>query len=228
MQFGISEAIEHWSTYQPHALAIVADGKRTTYRDLNKRIDRLARSLSLEFNQAKRVGVLVLRKPDFLAAVIAILRIRKSAVVLNQVLDIKGLTHCATEAGVKAIVYDSDFVRKNAFPPKFLLERSAKDISGLGGSKSRGHTSSFESATPKDEWGVFYSSGTTGLPKGIIRDHYSVVTEMLGWCLELGLGRDTYFYVGRPLYYTGGLLLSLSSFLMGGTIGIDSEGKSVV
>ena len=35
-----------------------------------------------------------------------------------------------------------------------------------------------------DEWGVFFSSGTTGIPKGIVRDHESVTTELLGWCLE--------------------------------------------
>ena len=67
------------------------------------------------------------------------------------------------------------------------------------------------------------SDSTTSLqtvmgPKGIVRDHYSVVVELLGWCLELGLNQNHTFLVGRPVYYTGGLLIALSALLMGSTL----------
>jgi acyl-coenzyme A synthetase/AMP-(fatty) acid ligase len=73
-------------------------------------------------------------------------------------------------------------------------------------------------AKPTDLWAVLFSSGTTGVSKGIERDHYSIVTELVGWCLELGLTRHTVFYIGRPVFYTGGLVLSLATLLVGGSL----------
>jgi len=45
-----------------------------------------------------------------------------------------------------------------------------------------------------------------------------MVTESLGWCLELGLNRHARFYVGRPVFYTGGLVLSLATLTVGGSL----------
>ena len=44
-----------------------------------------------------------------------------------------------------------------------------------------------------DEWGILFSSGSTGVPKGIERNHNSIISELLGWCLELGLNKKTTF-----------------------------------
>ena len=40
----------------------------------------------------------------------------------------------------------------------------------------------------------------------------------MGWSLELPLTKDSVFYIGRPLFYTGGLVLALSSLFVGGTV----------
>jgi len=49
-------------------------------------------------------------------------------------------------------------------------------------------------------------------------NHLSMLSELLAWCLELGIRRDTSFYVGMPMQYTGGLALSLSTLLVGGEV----------
>jgi len=48
-----------------------------------------------------------------------------------------------------------------------------------------------------------------------------MVTEFLGWIIELGLRRDTTFYIGRPIFYTGGLVFAAATLLVGGTIVIN-------
>ena len=48
-----------------------------------------------------------------------------------------------------------------------------------------------------------------------------MVTEFLGWIMELGLNRGTTFFIARPIYYTGGLVLAGATLLVGGTIVID-------
>ena len=45
-----------------------------------------------------------------------------------------------------------------------------------------------------------------------------MVAESLGWVIELGLTRNSKFYIGRPIFYTGGLVLTLATLTVGGTV----------
>ena len=45
-----------------------------------------------------------------------------------------------------------------------------------------------------------------------------MVTEHLGWIIELGLNRRTRFYIGRPVFYTGAVVLSMATLLVGGSV----------
>lgn len=50
-----------------------------------------------------------------------------------------------------------------------------------------------------------------------------MLTEFLGWCLELPILRSETFYIARPLYYTGGLVLAAATLLVGGTVVCPTE-----
>src|SRR5207248_99335 len=97
----------------------------------------------------------------------------------------------------------------------------AHALAPAGSTKSFTVNSSWPQAAPNDEWGIVFSSGTTGPSKAIERNHYSMVTEHLGWCLELQLRRRTPFYIGRPVFYTGGLVLALSTLTVCGCVIVD-------
>ncbi|MCK5020194.1 MAG: AMP-binding protein, partial [Candidatus Peribacteraceae bacterium] len=54
--------------------------------------------------------------------------------------------------------------------------------------------------------------------KGIVRTYYSIISELFGWFIELEINNQTHSYIGRPVYYTGGLVISLTTLFLGGTI----------
>ena len=227
MQFDISEGIQHWAVYRKSSIAIRSESESISYLPLNRRIDRIASALADVVRRPGRVGLMIADKPGFLVALIGILRAGKSVVILNQVLDPSALRQCIADAKVTNLIVDAHFdkfldeVTRSSVKLKKLLFRK-NDVFHHRRKRVRS-ARKIAIANPADEWGVFYSSGTTGIPKGIERDHYSVVTELLGWCLELGLDDKTSFYIGRPLFYTGGLVLSLATLLVGGCIGLDHK-----
>src|SRR5690606_36968944 len=46
----------------------------------------------------------------------------------------------------------------------------------------------------------------------------SIFMELIGWCLEIPIVRASTVYVGRPLFYTGGLVIAGATLLAGGTV----------
>ena len=73
-----------------------------------------------------------------------------------------------------------------------------------------------------DEWGVVFSSGSTGSPKPVIYSEYAIVTECVAWCIELGMRRGEAMYLARPMYYTGGMALAFSTLMTRGLLVLDS------
>ncbi|MBL7185214.1 MAG: acyl--CoA ligase [Phycisphaerae bacterium] len=219
MQFGVSEAVAHWGRYRSQVCAVIQGTRKISFGELNKLANGMAISLQEKYATGERIGIAVKPKLDFLVSLLGILRVGKSAVLLNTGLPDEALAVNMKDADLRFVIHDDVTEARKA-----LFAGSAM-VQGLGidAVLKRVNEESYCEPVwplrgPGDEWGVLYSSGTTGIPKGIERDHNSIVTELLGWCLELGLSRKSTFYIGRPIYYTGGLVLALSTLLVGGRI----------
>ena len=217
MQFEPSAAIAYWAKYAAAKSAVIHADQAWTYKTLNDRISKLASSVQLLPPEHRRIAVACGNDLSLLTSILAVVRAGRSAVIIPRNLEPEPLAYCLANAAVLAAIADSRSDSTTSLqtvmgPKGIVIDYATDDITNTPSPPTTG-------SLPADsEWAVFYSSGTTGLPKGIVRDHYSVVVELLGWCLELSLNQNHTFLVGRPVYYTGGLLIALSALLMGSTL----------
>ena len=222
MHFGISESISHWGKYSPTKPALCHNGKVATFRELNSFVDGLANHIGELKLGVDRIGITVKSKYHYLISLLSILRAGKSVVLLNTGLSLDAIKTNIEDAEIQTLIYDNhhkhilDFLDSKNQENTVNIEQRIQCLQAVSDIPSL-----YRNRLPTDEWGVLFSSGTTGIPKGIVRDHYSIVIEMLGWCIELALNRGSTFYIGRPIFYTGGLVLSLSTLLVGGCIFIN-------
>lgn len=167
--------------YTPDAPAL-GDGTRTlTYRELDDRVSRLADGLlSAGPESGDRVAILMANRPELLETLYACFRAGLVAVPINSRLHPDEVRYIVAQAGARAIV---------AGPQH---EASARD-SGAGlvipvGDEyesliSRGDPGLVDRDVASDApaW-LFYTSGTTGRPKGATLSHGNLLAMVMA-CL---------------------------------------------
>jgi acyl-CoA synthetase (AMP-forming)/AMP-acid ligase II len=165
----------------PEKIAIICGDLRRTYRDFNARANRLASQLrKTGVGKGDRVAVLQKNGPELLETMFATFKIGAIAVPMNARLHPKEAAYILQDSGAKAIVFTDDFAA-----PLEAIKDELGDITTficIGEAPSwakpyepfiaDGDPTDRDEACDKDDlaW-LFYTSGTTGKPKGAMESH---------------------------------------------------------
>ncbi|HEX7240969.1 MAG TPA: amino acid adenylation domain-containing protein, partial [Longimicrobiaceae bacterium] len=159
----------------PDAVALVFEGARLTYRELDARADALAHRLrALGVGPETRVGVCAERSFELVTALLGVLKAGGAYVPLDPSYPAERLAY---------ILEDS------AVPVLLAQERTAERVEGYGGEvvlvdgDLAGAGVGGAEVTPDHLAYVIYTSGSTGRPKGAMNAHRGVVNR-LRWMQE--------------------------------------------
>ncbi|MCG8922434.1 non-ribosomal peptide synthetase [Lentzea sp. CC55] len=150
----------------PAAVAVVADDGEHTYADLDARSDRLAGSLvRLGVRPEQPVGVLVERSAGLVAGLLAVLKAGGAYVPLDARAPDERMATVLAEAGVSVLLTDETW--------KSVAERVH------GGHvlvvSDEGESAPEVPVHPDNLAYVVFTSGSTGVPKGVAARHRDVV-----------------------------------------------------
>ncbi|MFB6362817.1 amino acid adenylation domain-containing protein, partial [Paenibacillus elgii] len=174
----IHQLFEEQVERMPDRTAVIFEGQRLTYRELNEQANRLASALRQSgVRPDERVALLVERSADMIAAILAVLKAGGAYVPLDPDYPEDRLQFMLDDCGAKVLVHQSHLVNKAAFAGVTLNLGDYTDM------KSTVEANGYANLTPvnrsNDLAYMIYTSGTTGRPKGVMIEHRNVVRLMV-------------------------------------------------
>jgi amino acid adenylation domain-containing protein len=181
----VHELIEAQTAQTPEAIAVVCEGERLTYAELNARANRLAHHLrALGVRPDDRVAICAERSLEMVVGLVAILKAggayvpldpdypaERLATMLEDCAPIVALTHGAARAAL-----EKSLARLAHRPPILAVEEDAEWMQKPASNPNRAEVG----LTSRHLAYVIYTSGSTGLPKGAMNEHRGVVNR-LAW-----------------------------------------------
>jgi amino acid adenylation domain-containing protein len=164
---------------QPDAVALEADGRTWTYRELHRLAEAIAGSVPRSHGRTpRRIGLLAARGVQAYAGYLAVLRLGAAVVPLDPRLPERRLRHIAELAGLELVLAaePADWAPRVLPLPERLVAEDG-DLPAYSGRLD-------------DEAYVLFTSGSTGRPKGVPIRHRNFA-DYVPYCVkafELGPG----------------------------------------
>lgn len=206
--------LAHRAGVLPGVIALVDDQGEHTYAELDQRVDRVAGALSsYGVKHGDRVAMLAWNAPEVVELVHAVSRLGAILVPLNARLRVEDLAFQLRDADVELLVSDVSLAETGtaaareagvASPRTFPLE----DDEGIAFPRVEAHASD-------DPLCIMYTSGTTGLPKGVILTYGNMFASAAGSAFNLGVLPGDRWLAVLPLFHVGGLSIVMRSVLYG-------------
>ncbi|MCF8177680.1 MAG: AMP-binding protein [Sulfuritalea sp.] len=180
----LSSLLAHHARYRPLATAVVFDDQRLDYRSFNARVNRTAHMLlGLGVAKGERVAALLPNTLELLELYWACAKIGAVAVPLSPLLTGVGLSNLINDAGAVCLVTQQSLLPVvEGVLPELTTLSAARVLLIDGDSAPWENYAALTAAAPDSEppsaevtaddlINIMYSSGTTGLPKGIMHSH---------------------------------------------------------
>jgi len=223
----ISDFAAHWARFRGEHDAIVCGATRYTWRTFHERASRVAGALqSMGVRPGDRVGILLVSSAEWPVVFVATSMAGGVIVPLNPRFGKYELRGIEEDAECRVLV--STPLHAQDLADRFEIGTGDSDDivlcprRGQGGPVAYAHAVASETPHQPTHYddddlaAIFYTSGTTGVPKGTMHTHASIQSCIFGQTIGLGFVSSDKTLIMAPLAFTGACLSLLSPMLVVG------------
>ena len=230
----IHELFESQVEKTPDRIAVVFEETQLTYRELNAKANQLARLLqSLGVKNRQLVGILQKRSPNFLIAILAILKAGGVYVPIDSTYPPARIRYMLSHSEVRILLTDASFLEIVASQIEYcpqLKYLACLDVKPEGAASSAAEVQIYDrrdfdklpaanletSNRGTDPAYAIYTSGSTGLPKAAMIRHGGALNHIYAQFEALGLTEEFTFLQSVPASSDISVWQFLAPVLIGG------------
>ena len=232
----VAEVVAAQARLSPGKVGARDSRRSLTFAQWNERASRLANALlGLGLAKGDRVALLAYNCVEWMELYVALARAGLVAVPVNFRLVASEIEYIATHCEARAFVVQDALVERVA-PIRDRLAVVPGGLVHFDAERAPDGWQSYEAliaaapaaapavaVAPEDTWALMYTSGTTGKPKGAIRNHGGSALISLVTALDMGLTRDDTALLVMPMCHANSLYFSFTFTYLGATCVIDDR-----
>ena len=215
----------------PAKEAVVDGEKRLSYRELNRRVNRLSHALlAMDLQIGDRVAILSYNRLEFLEVIMAAAKLGLILVPLNWRLTASELAFILNDSGAETLFFDAGLVELvegvgDQTPLKQVIAFGEKDMPRVGAYENLvvDQLDSEPEIDPAPDLDnlhiIMYTAGTTGKPKGALLSQGASFWNALNLNLAMDFTSGDRNLLVLPMFHIGGIgLFTLPMIYDGATV----------
>jgi len=220
MKTNFGQFLRRRAFLSPAVEAIVepAIGRRLSFRELNARCNQVAHALTAsDVKPGDRVALLMMNGAEFVESFFAVAKIGAVDVPLNWRLVADELEFILKDSGSTVLLYSENFAPVVAELQRRSDKTDLRCFVQVGGTPPafaqayEAWMGAMPDAEPEpagfddDLLFIMYTSGTTGLPKGVMHSHRTVLWSVLSVAATADMHYQDRYLTALPLFHVGAL-----------------------
>jgi len=197
--------------YFPERTAFVANGKRSTFRELHARVERIAAALTKHgFKAGDRLAILLPNEPDYTQLVYACAWLGITAVPLNTRLSVKEIDGILGDAKPRGLIRHSSLpVPTVQVSWQLVLDQEPLEV--------RSDSVPDPIYDPDAILALIYTSGTTGQPKGVEMRHSNILVNLYHTSFWLPFEEGAVHLHSAPIFHIADFPIMFATPAFGAT-----------
>jgi len=231
----LGEILSDHARIHPDKVGARDSRRAMTFKQWNERACRLGNGLTgLGLAKGDRVALLAYNCVEWMEMYVALAKAGLIAVPLNFRLVGPEIRYIAEHCGARALIVQNALVERVEelrgsldIPDKAWIHIGDRTPAGWNGYESliarAPDAEPRAGVQPLDTWALMYTSGTTGRPKGAIRNHQGSALISLVTALDMGLASSDTALLVMPMCHANSLYFSFTFTYLGATCVIDDR-----
>jgi len=240
----IHHFLENSAKAFPEKTAVITDKDRATYAQINSGANKLARLLLDHNIEDNDIVVLIMDNSiEYIISYYAVLKTGAAVVPFSNDLKPESINHLFKELEPKAVISSKKFIRllkacdlTSTTLQAMIIKDISKESPPFGPQidfpvihwsdilKDYSNSTNLDKTIDENSLAsIIYTSGSSGIPKGVMLSHLNITTNADSICQYLHLTSDDIQMVVLPFFYVMGKSLLNTLFSVGGTIVINNK-----